>query len=115
MLRTACPNQRRPLRLRIHPPAAATAEARAMMSFAPATSGSLRGIDELFLQPYVFTHFICIFHAFYFDVAYVAMATHACFKCMFHMFYLFRRILQMYVTNVSASDVCFKCFIWMLQ
>jgi hypothetical protein len=38
------------------------------------------------------------------DVAYVAMATHVCFKCMFHMFYLFKT----YVPNVSAiSEACF--------
>jgi hypothetical protein len=35
------------------------------------------------------------------DVAYVAMAIHVCFKCMFQMFYLF-------------SDICCKCFIWIL-
>jgi hypothetical protein len=36
------------------------------------------------------------------DVAYVTMATHACFKSMFQVFHLF-------------PDVCYKCFIWMLQ
>jgi hypothetical protein len=34
-------------------------------------------------------------------VAHVAMAIHACFKCMFQVFYLF----QTYVANVS-----FRCF-----
>jgi hypothetical protein len=38
----------------------------------------------------------------YLDVAYVALAIHVCCKCMF--------------SNVSAiSNICSKCFIWMLQ
>jgi hypothetical protein len=61
------------------------------------------------------------------DVAYVAMAIHVCYKCIFQMFQLFqtyvasvcskcfscfRRMLQVYVLNVSVvSDVCCKCFI----
>ena len=36
------------------------------------------------------------------DIAYVAMAIHTCFKTMFQVFHMF-------------SDVCCKCFIWMLQ
>jgi hypothetical protein len=68
------------------------------MSFAPTTSTSLRGIelcvgvklctDKLFTTV-CFTRFRCTFHVFHQDVAYIAMATHACFKCMFHMFQLF--------------------------
>jgi hypothetical protein len=84
------------------------------MSFAPTTSTSLRGIelcvgvklctDELFTTV-CFTRFRCTFHVFHQDVAkgsrvaYIAMATHACFKCMFHMFQLF----QTYVANLCSK------------
>ena len=67
------------------------------------------------------------------EVAYVTMAIHVCYKCMFQMFYLFQtyvssvlfgcciccsgytHMLQAYVLNLlSVSDVCCsKCF--MLQ
>ena len=51
------------------------------------------------------------------DVAYVAMAIHACFKTMFQVFHLFSDVyckyfIWMYVPNVSSvSDVCCNCFI----
>ena len=46
-----------------------------------------------------FSCFRRMFEVFHLDVAFVAMAIHACFKHMFQMF----------------SDLCCKCFIWMLQ
>ena len=36
------------------------------------------------------------------DVAYVVMAIHVCFKCMFQIF-------------SSVPDECCKCFVWILQ
>jgi hypothetical protein len=46
--------------------------------------------------------FKCMLQVFYLDVVYVAVAIHVCCKCMF--------------SNVSAvSNVCCKCFIWMLH
>jgi len=74
-----------------------------------------------------FSYFKHMLQVFYLDVAYVAMAIHVCWKCMFQMFQLFKRMLQMfylyvalaihvyckvYVSNVSAiSNVCCKYFI----
>jgi hypothetical protein len=68
------------------------------------------------------------------SVAYIALAILVCFKCMFHMFQLFQTyvtsvlsgyciccsgytcMLQVYVPNFSpVSDLCYKCFIWMLH
>ena len=45
-------------------------------------------------------------------VAYVAMAIHVCFKCMFQMFHLFfQRSLQVFHLDVAyVSHVCCKCF-----
>jgi hypothetical protein len=67
-------------------------------------------IELLIAEPFAtihFTRFKCMFHL---DVtkgsgvAYVEIATHICFKCMFHMFQLF----QTYVANVYSK--CFSCF-----
>jgi hypothetical protein len=44
------------------------------------------------------------------DVAYVAMAIHVCFKCMFQMFHLF---FYMFIASVSSR--CCICFTRMLQ
>jgi hypothetical protein len=46
--------------------------------------------------------FRLMLQVFHLDVAYVSMAIHTCFKSMFQVFYLF-------------LDVCYKCFIWMLD
>jgi hypothetical protein len=55
--------------------------------------------------PYVSMCFRCMFHlvlhVFHLDVAYVVLATHVCYKCMFQMFHL----LQTYVASVLS--VCF--------
>ena len=52
-----------------------------------------------------------------YDVAYVAMAIHACCKSMFSMFHLFlRRMLQAFYLDVAyVSRICCKCFIWKLH
>jgi hypothetical protein len=51
------------------------------------------------------------------DVAYVAMAIHVCFKCMFQMFHLFFTCsLQVFHLDVVyVSHVCCNYFIWMLH
>jgi hypothetical protein len=49
------------------------------------------------------------------DVAYVVMAIHVCFKCMFQMFHLFFTCsLQVFHLDVVyVSHVCCNYFIWM--
>jgi hypothetical protein len=57
-------------------------------------------------------------HVFHLDVAkgsgvaYVAIATHVCFKCMLHKFCE----CMFQLPNVPAVlEAYYKCFIWMLQ
>ena len=39
------------------------------------------------------------------DVAYVAIAIHACFKCMSQMFHLYQTMLQVFHLDVAKVDL----------
>jgi hypothetical protein len=52
------------------------------------------------------------------DVTYVAIVIHICCKFMFPMFYLFFPDVYckcVYLDVAYVSDICYKCFIWMLR
>jgi hypothetical protein len=58
------------------------------------------------------------------DIAYVVIAIHVCFKCMFQMFHLFQTNIagvlsgccksrSRYCIYMHVVSICFKCFIYM--
>jgi hypothetical protein len=51
------------------------------------------------------------------DVSYVAVVVHVCYKRMFLMFHLCFQtyIISVYMDVHMFSDICCKCFIWMLH
>jgi hypothetical protein len=65
------------------------------------------------LQAYIFTCFIHMLKVFYLDVAYILQWLHTCFQVFLGVC---KCVFQTYVISVSAvSDICYKCFIWMLH
>jgi hypothetical protein len=55
------------------------------------------------------------FKCFNLDVAYVAMAAHTCFECLFHVFKMFQTYVAKGDQNVAyiamVMQACFRCFI----
>jgi hypothetical protein len=81
---------------------------RREMSSAPATPAPLCGIELRIFHAFSDVCFIWILRVFHLDVAYVTMAIHVCYKCMFQMF----KVFQTYVTKVlSRRCICCRVYV----